>query len=132
MSNICLGKLCQIEIHVRDLEKSLQFYLSVFGWQRIPADLHDYIVLDVPENCPYGVSLIPTAPSSRTAGANTNRIVLYFACHEPEECANKALAAGGRKRLGPKRVPGVGTIYLIEDLDGHRFGLYRTNEPKGL
>lgn len=125
MKKICPSKICQIEIHVQDLEKSLAFYQEVFGWQRSPADLHDYLVLDVPASCPYGISLVPVGKSTQLGKTSNSRIVLYFACDEPEWFAEQAVKAGGRKRLGPKKLPGYGTIYQIEDPDGNRFGLYQ-------
>lgn len=128
MSQLCPHRLCQIEIHVQNLERSLHFYRVAFGWERAPADLHDYVVLEVPEDCPYGISLIPNPPSSSGREFRTIGMVLYFACDNPAEIVRQVENSGGRKRLGPLKVPGFGMIYQIEDPDGHRFGLF--SKPK--
>lgn len=117
------SRLCQIEIHVADMERALNFYELVFGWRRAPADLHEYVVLDVPEGCPYGISLLPGR--SLESGESQPKLILYFACDEPEGIVQLAKQHGGRHCFGPKALPGFGRIYQIEDPDGHRYGLYQ-------
>jgi predicted enzyme related to lactoylglutathione lyase len=112
-------KLCQIEIPVSDIERSILFYNQVFGWKQVPAEMHEYIVLDVPDDCPYGISLIPTK-KERTGDS----VVLYFQTENPEMIAEAAKEHGGRLRFGPKRLGAYGNVYQIEDPDGNRFGLY--------
>ena len=112
-------KLCQIEIPVLDIERSILFYERVFGWKQAPAEMHEYIVMQVPEDCPYGISLIPTRKERLG-----DSIVLYFQTENPEAIAEAAKNNGGRFRFGPKKLGFYGDIYQIEDPDGNRFGLY--------
>lgn len=112
--------LCQVEIHVRDLQRSLKFYEDVFGWQPVPAEIHNYVVLKVPDSSAYGISLIPDA--KRAPGGDG--IVLYFSCEDPDACLERATKAGGRVRFRNQRLPGYGRLDQFEDPDGQRFGLF--------
>jgi len=112
-------KLCQIEIPVSNIERSVLFYDAVFGWQQAPAEMHEYVVMQVPDECPYGISLIPTK-KERTGDS----VVLYFQTEDPVRVVEAAKNNGGRLRFGPKKLGVYGDIYQIEDPDGNRFGLY--------
>ena len=112
-------KLCQIEITSSDLERSLAFYEGVFGWKKAPADLHNYIVLSVPSDCPYGISLVPGIPSTKGRG-----IVLYYGLENPEEIIDRVEDNGGKILMGPQRLPGYGMIYQFKDPDGNVFGIF--------
>jgi len=117
--NLLPTKLCQIEIPVLNPERSVQFFERVFGWKQAPAEMHEYIVLQVPDDCPFGISLIPTKKES--LGHST---VLYFEAENPVAIVKAATSNGGRLRFGPKNLGIYGEIYQIEDPDGNRFGLY--------
>ena len=112
-------KLCQIEIPVLDIERATLFYERVFGWKQAPADMQEYIVMQVPDDCPYGISLIPTRKER-----SGDSVVLYFQTEDPTAVAEAAKNNGGRLRFGPKKLGAYGDIYQIEDPDGNRFGLY--------
>jgi predicted enzyme related to lactoylglutathione lyase len=112
-------KLCQVEIPVLDIERAILFYERVFGWKQAPAEMHEYIVMQVPEDCPFGISLIPTKKERQG-----DSVVLYFQTENPEAVAEAAKKNGGRLRFGPKKLGFYGEIYQIEDPDGNRFGLY--------
>jgi predicted enzyme related to lactoylglutathione lyase len=113
------AKLCQIELPVADLDRAGIFYEKSFGWKTAPADMHQYAVLEVPEDCPFGISLIPS-----TRPRSGDSMVLYFAVENPKIIADLVTAHGGRFRFGPKKLGGYGEIWQVEDPDGNRFGLY--------
>jgi predicted enzyme related to lactoylglutathione lyase len=115
--------LVQLEIHVSDLPKSIAFYEQVFGWRQVPAELHNYVVLEVNPSCPWGISLVP---SSRVS--SNQSLVLYFAATDARGVADKAVLLGGQKRFGPTRLPAYGEIWQIADPDGHWFGLFEASE----
>jgi predicted enzyme related to lactoylglutathione lyase len=112
-------RLCQIEIPVHDLHQAQSFYAAAFGWHAVPAELHRYVVLAVPDDCPYGISLVP---QSSTIGGRGP--VLYFGVDAPETNVAAVERAGGKSRGGPVTLPGYGAMYLVEDPDGNRFGFY--------
>jgi predicted enzyme related to lactoylglutathione lyase len=116
-------RLCQLEIHSTDLERSVRFYELAFGWRRLPADMHEYVVLDVPRDCPFGISLVPNPNAKQQEGAS--RIVVYFGVSDPEDVVRRVVEAGGSRRFGPQRFGTFGEIYQVADPDGTRFGLYK-------
>lgn len=87
--------------------------------------MHEYIVLEVPEGTPFGISLLPGAHQTHADGP-----ILYFQVDDPASIVEQAILAGGKKRLGPKRFPGYGVIWQVEDPDGNRFGLYSRQPVK--
>ena len=112
-------RLCQIELHVTDLERAQAFYAGAFGWQRVPADLHELVVLAVPPGCPFGISLVP-----RRTAESGSALVVYFATDDPEAVLRQVEAHGGKRGLGPVGIAGYGLTYHCTDPDGTRFGLY--------
>lgn len=125
-------RLCQLEIPVDDPPRALAFYASVFGWQPVPAEIHEYVVLAVPDDCPFGMSLVPRrAPAAATVPSNAG-IVPYFGVADPEAVAVLAASHGGRRRFGPVKLAGYGEVYQIEDSEGNRVGLYRQPGERGL
>lgn len=113
--------LCQIEIQVSDLERAAHFYAEVFGWQKVPAFMHDYMILAGAPGEGYGLSLVMN-PRLKPVHSS---LILYFQCADLEETAAKAVALGGRVLLAGKRLPSYGTITVVTDPDGHKFGLFK-------
>lgn len=105
-------KLCQIEIPVTDLETAVVFYEAVFGWKQAPAEMHEYIVMHVPDDCPFGISLIPS-----TKERNGDSVVLYFQVENPQNIVENVVKNGGKLRFGPKKTGLYGEIFQVEDLD---------------
>jgi predicted enzyme related to lactoylglutathione lyase len=116
--------LCQIEIHVRSLDLSQKFYAGVFGWKASAAELHHYVVLDVPKDCSFGISLVPSLTSSISRG----EMILYFSVTDGSEVASRAEMFGGSKKFGPVALAAYGNIWQISDPDGHRFGLFESRK----
>lgn len=112
--------MCQIEIPVTRIDRALAFYREAFGWERSPAEIHEYVVLEVPEGARFGLSLVPRQQMNSCSGPT-----MYFAVDDPESIVAQVIAAGGRCRFGPRQVAGYGTIWQVEDPDGNCFGLYR-------
>lgn len=113
-------QLCQLEIHTSRIDVSRKFYEEVFGWKAVPAEIHNYLVLEVPDDCPFGISLVP----GRAASSAHSPIILYFQVTEAAKIAEKAELFGGSKKFGPAKMPAYGEIWQITDPDGHRFGLF--------
>lgn len=119
-SEIDPKKLCQVEIHATRLDVSRKFYEEVFGWKAVPAEIHNYLVLDVPQDCPFGISIVPSLGAKTSSG----QIILYFQVEDAAEIATRAEQFGGTKKFGPTKLPAYGNIWQITDPDGHRFGLF--------
>jgi len=78
--------LCQIEIAVTDVARALAFYGGAFGWRPVPAEIHEYVVLEVPPGCPYGLALVPRGAGAGQGGG----VVPYFAAEDAEAVARRA------------------------------------------
>lgn len=115
-------KLCQIDISVTDLGRSQRFYESVFQWKASPADLHNCIILEVPDNCPYGIALYQSLDDKKQI---SNSITLYFATNNAHEIAEKAVSFGGKKTK-TRNIPRYGQVVYIEDPDQNIFGLFQS------
>ena len=119
MSRQALHQLVQIEIGVEDVKASLAFYKEVFGWTLSPCEIQNYLVLDVPENCPYGIALVKAKKTAHSC------ITLYFQTDEPAEVLKRVESSGGTTIFGPKWVPPYGEIFQFKDINGIRWGLYK-------
>lgn len=114
-----LNHLCQIEIKVSDIGRSRVFYQEVFGLKLVPADIHNYYILDVPKQCPFGISLLV----QKQVEAN-RAVVMYFKVDSLEGIREKISASKYGSFKGERLVPGYGKAIFVEDPDGHRFGLF--------
>lgn len=116
------SNLCQVELKVFDLNQALSFYEHVFGWSVSPAAIHNYIVLQVPRNCPFGISLIPqeSAPMERFIN---NGLVLYFRIRNIDETIERLETYGGRLKIKPTILPSYGRFCQIIDNQGYTWGL---------
>lgn len=114
--------LCQIEIPVSQIEVSLRFYKEVFGWDKVPADIAGYYILDVPSEFGFGISLTPH-PISAPRHPFTSR--LYFKSQNTEQCLEAIKTNGGKILSGPSPRPGYGLVWRFQDPDGHQYGLFQ-------
>lgn len=116
------SKICQIEIYVSDLERSLRFYENALGWCAVPAEIHQVTVLKVPEGSPFGISLIEGGSRS----SSERSLVLYFSHEDPQRVLELVVTYGGTRKFGPRKLPGYGTIFQFTDPDGTCFGLFQS------
>jgi uncharacterized protein len=120
-------RLCQIELRASDMQRALAFYEGAFGWNPVPAELHNYVVLDVPEHCPFGIAVVPGRLPNAGAGGG----VMYFGADDPEALLANIQSHGGHRVLGPTSLAGYGTIWQFDDTEGNRFGLYKSKPIAG-
>lgn len=129
MTNVDPHRLCQIELTVTDVARAIRFYEEVLGWAEVPAEIHSYVLLSVPSECPFGIALVAQATSNHdrqgSDHSETNgRITLYFHCSDPEPILARVVPYGGRLVGKVLPLPSYGVIHRFEDPDGNRFGLY--------
>jgi len=118
MTHVDPSKLCQIELAVSNVEAAISFYHNVFGWKLTDAKMHDYYILDVPQNCNFGIALVPKSSTS----IKNSGITLYFNTNLRVQIEKLALSNGGHVSNRPA-IPGYKKITFIEDPDGNNFGL---------
>jgi predicted enzyme related to lactoylglutathione lyase len=115
--------LCQLELHTHHLEATLSFFAATFGWQPVPIGLHEYVVLGVPDACPFGISLVSHQTQAETHSRPA--IVPYFRWEEPiEPLLERVVGSGGKILWGPRSVPAYGQVYNIMDPGGIQLGLF--------
>ncbi len=125
-------KLCQIEIPVSNIERSLEFYDKVMGWPATPTELHNYQILKVPADSSFGIAIIPVPDSSaNTPNRSRNGLTLYFGVDDPDTICSLCKKHGGQVKVS-RDLPGYGHIRHITDPDGQRFGLFQKNCDLGL
>lgn len=115
-------RLCQIEIPAFNLDESLKFYREVFNWQQVPIELHQYIVLETPEACSFGISLLPCSNSQKVSTG----ITIYFQVDRLDTYLAKARSFDPALVKGQRKLPGYGLVQIIKDPSGNRLGLFET------
>ena len=141
------NSLCQLELHSRDVEASLNFFAKVFGWPALPITLQDYYVLMVPEDSRFGISVIPApapADSSKNSASDDQSwtipplsskktdlrstetgVVPYFRMTLPTlDFMTLIEAHHGKVCEGPRTVTAYGVAYKIEDPGGIKLGIF--------
>lgn len=114
------SRLCQIEIYVSDIGKSLRYFKEVFGWEKVPAYIHNLCVLDVGD-AEFGISLVPLKLKA------AQKLTLYFKIDSIDQIKKmkKASEKISQKEIpDEKNLPSYGRVHFIVDPDGHRFGLF--------
>ncbi len=112
--------LLQLEIPVTDIDRAKTFYEAVFGWRPSPAELHECIILEVPDGCPYGISLVPSQNSSN---GMRQGVIPYFQATDPTTIIEKTVRYGGNvvKDAAPLGIYGV--LHHLQDPDGNVIGI---------
>lgn len=122
-------KLCQLEIHSTNLGATINFFAEVFEWPAVPIAIHDYTVLRVPDDSPFGVSIV--SDRSRASSPGGNGVIPYFAYESNiEDLLLKVQSHGGRILWGPRPFPGYGQVYLLEAPGDIHLGIYISDTSK--
>ena len=105
------------EVTGSDLEKLASFYESLFGWkvQRIPEMQYGLVDTDAG-----GAGIAGGIGSEGTRG-----VTFYVQVADPQEHLEQAVALGGTVIEGVTEVPGVVTMALFADPEGHVIGLVK-------
>lgn len=114
-------KLCQLEFKSIDTETSLRFLGAVLGWTKVPVSIQDQIIIEVPDDSPYGISIrLVKEKASASQG-----LLAYFESAIPLiEQRDIIMNLGGRILSEPKIVTGYGQVMIAEDGAGLTIGLY--------
>jgi predicted enzyme related to lactoylglutathione lyase len=120
-------RLCQLELHSENIKASIEFFTEIFGWPPVPIAIHEYTVLDVPDDCSFGISIVGHLPQEHHP--YSSGVVPYFAVEGDMSCILERVEQhGGKQVWGPRPVPGYGQVYCVEDPGGIRIGLYAREE----
>lgn len=112
--------LCQLEMHTRDPVQSLAFLKEVLGWTPVPVGFQEFTVINVPDDCPFGINLVTTPDLTSPQGT-----VPYFELDQSlDSIVERSVNLGARVVSGPRVIPGYGHAAVIEEPGGLRLGFY--------
>ena len=114
--------ICQLELPVQNMERAIIFYLHVFGWKPLPTQIKNVTIIEVPDECPFGISLVLRPKRSQQCGP-----LIYYKHDSPKILLSCVEKHGGNKIAGPTEIKGYGYVYQIEDSEGNNFGIFKTN-----
>ncbi len=119
-----MPSLVYFEVTADDLERAVEFYRDVFGWELTREDGDDeYYMIDAGTGDGPGITggVVPRFNAYEST-VNT------FDVDDVDAFARKITEAGGEV-LAPKvTIPGVGFIQYCQDTEGNTFGVMQFDE----
>jgi predicted enzyme related to lactoylglutathione lyase len=110
--------ITHIEFQVKDVQKAMQWYADLFGWQTEYNAEANYgtFKTDAGQSVGGGFNLITEHPVGTTAYVKTDDL---------QSTLRKAQEMGARLIQDATAMPGKGIYALISDLDGNAIGLWQ-------
>ena len=110
------GKIGWNELTTTDPAGSIKFYTGLFGWgtEKFPMPDADYTLFTHDGQAFGGVMATP-APT---------RWINYVVVEDIDAALAKSTSLGGKTMMGPKDIPMVGRIAVVEDPQGGVIGLH--------
>ena len=115
--------IVHIEIPVKDLEKTPNFYSKIFGWELTPIPDLDYVIFTADGA---GTSGAFVKPSIHAVGG----VIAYIQVDNIEEKLDEIAENGGTKQSGVEDVGDAGWFALFTDPDGNALGLWKQNADR--
>jgi uncharacterized protein len=114
------------DLMTTDLEKSMAFYTTLFGWERRPWDMGPAGTYDMLYAGEIGIGgMVPLA-----AGDNVPaHWIGYISVDDVDAACAKAEATGGKTCVPPTDIPTVGRFAVVEDPAGAVFSPFRGSGP---
>lgn len=120
------GTPCWVDLAVDDIDKAVNFYSGLFGWQieRGGADVGGYslALVNGKQAAGIGPKMQPGTPTAWT---------VYLATENVDQAADKIAASGGEVRMPPMDVMDLGRMAIAADPDGGVFGLWQAGRHTG-
>ncbi len=115
-------QLSQLDLTVSDMRRSLLFYAEVLAWTEAACEIYNYHVLNVPEDCRFGIALI----EDRKISFGLSSLCLGFtvASLPAAKSVLTQVSPYGGQLLGDRHLPGYGQLWEFCDPDGQRFRLF--------
>ncbi|WP_030208687.1 VOC family protein [Streptomyces sp. NRRL S-87] len=129
-----VGTLCWAELYTPDVAAAARFYRAVFGWEvsEMPFDGGTYTVVRpaaAPDEAAFG-GLVPIGPDP-VEDAGAPYWTPYFEVQDCDLTAARAEEMGGKVRLTPLFMEGVGRFAKLADPAGARFAVIASAPPSG-
>jgi predicted enzyme related to lactoylglutathione lyase len=112
-----VGKICWVDLTVKDAESVKTFYNEVVGWTPEPVDMGEYNDFSmVPPD-----SEDPMAGVCHARGVNADlppAWMIYITVKDLDHSVERCVSLGGRIRVQPKEMGSAGRYCVIEDPAG--------------
>jgi uncharacterized protein len=126
-----MNRVVHFEIHAKDLDKTQQFYQSVFGWniQDMGPQMGNYRLVDTGKDAAgtqwNGINggITPRHGEGPKGGEPVNAYVCTIEVENIDETLKKIETAGGTVATEKMDVPGVGILAYRKDPEGNIFGV---------
>ncbi|MGW7047602.1 VOC family protein [Streptomyces avermitilis] len=128
------GSLCWIELYTPDIARAAAFYDRVFGWETsaVPFPGGTYTCINPagtgPEAMFGGAVPLQDDPTEAESGAYW---LPYFEVEDTDATVAKARELGGKVRMPPTDLEGVGRMARLADPYGARFAVIKSAPPQG-
>jgi predicted enzyme related to lactoylglutathione lyase len=107
-----------IDVTAADAAASRTFYARLFGWDIEVVEALDYGLVRTDGPLAGGIGQA-TATNPHPAG-----VVVYVPVADVAAAVDRARHAGGALLVEPWELPGMGTMAVVGDPDGHRIGVW--------
>jgi uncharacterized protein len=115
------------DLMTTDLQKSLAFYTTLFGWERKPWDMGPAGTYDMVYAGEIGIGGM--VPLDASHGVPSHWIG-YVSVQDVDAACAKADATGGKTCVPPTDIPTVGRFAVVEDPSGAVFSPFRGQGPE--
>ncbi|MFJ9047466.1 VOC family protein [Streptomyces sp. NPDC102347] len=123
------GCLCWAELYTPDIARAAAFYHAVLGWETAAVTFPGgvYTVVSSRETGEEGTfgGMVPLADDPVEAREGRPHWLPYIGAEDPDAVAARAAELGGRVRMPPTSVAGVGRMARLEDPYGARLAVLR-------
>jgi len=109
-----------IEIPVRNLDKSKEFYDELFGWD-FKAFGNGYRLFNSHQGTTVGLKKVEDV-------AKGNTTIFHVVVEDIDQTLKKVENINGKVARGKTVIPVYGYYALIQDIDGNTIGLYQTHQ----
>lgn len=116
------GMMSWHELLTNDFDKAKQFYEASFGWTSEVKDMgHPYNLFNAPGGACAGgmMSIMPHM------GPIPSHWLVYFDVENIDQTLKTATDLGGKIKMGPMDIPGMGKCGVICDPQGAAFGVWQ-------
>ncbi|MFJ5557425.1 VOC family protein [Streptomyces sp. NPDC093250] len=123
------GSLCWVELYTPDIARTAAFYHATLGWETSAVTFPGGVYTSVNpagtgEEGMFG-GLVPLADDPVEAESGIPYWLPYIGVKDPDAVVDRAAELGGKVRMPPTSLAGVGRLARLEDPYGARFAVLK-------
>ncbi|HEX8161202.1 MAG TPA: VOC family protein [Pyrinomonadaceae bacterium] len=120
------GEFCWNELGTRDAVAAKRFYAELLGWQLKEGDAAPMAYTEIVVGGAHVGGIYQSGPEYGDAPSQWRA---YVAVDDVDASARRAAELGGKVRVPPSDIPGVGRFCVIEDPTGAALSLITLARP---